>query len=127
MSTPMVIWTWPIQTGLLEQLLCCWVTGTGTLHFHRQRPYFRRYHEINAMKSRAFLSIAFATVATAAVLTTSLWGEGQSSVKKISENRFIPRRGAAAEGPAQFFSMPGGAVNGDNPSSREAVTGFDDL
>src|SRR5439155_11325629 len=118
-------------TGPLEQLLCCWVTGTGTLHFHRQRPSFRRYHEISSknkyMKPRAFLSIAFATVATAAVLTTSLWGEGQSSVKKTSENRFIPRGRAAPEGPAQFFSMPGGAVNGDNPSSREAVAGFDDL
>jgi CxxC motif-containing protein (DUF1111 family) len=83
------------------------------------------------MKPRAFLSIAFATIATAAVLTTSLWGEGQSSVKKTSENRFIPRRGAAPEGPAQFFSFSGDktALNGDNPSRRprEAETGFDDL
>src|SRR5438876_9786685 len=103
--------------------------GTGTSRFHQQRPYFRRYHEINTMKTRAFLSIAFATVATAAVLTTSLWGEGQSSIKKPPQNRFIPRGRAAPEGPAKFFSMPGGktAVNGDNPSSREAVTGFDDL
>ena len=81
------------------------------------------------MKSRAFLSIASATVATAAVLTTSLWGEGQSSTKKTPQNRFIPRGRAAPEGPAQFFSFSAdkSAVNGDNPDSREAVAGFDDL
>ena len=81
------------------------------------------------MKPRTFLSIALATVATAAVLITSLEGQGQSPTKKTPQNRFIPRGRAAPEGPAQFFSMPGSktAVNGDNPSSREAVTGFDDL
>jgi CxxC motif-containing protein (DUF1111 family) len=83
------------------------------------------------MKSRAFFPIALATVATAAVLTTSLWSEGQSSIKKTPQNRFIPRGRAAAEGPAQFFSMPGGksAGNDNSPTVRpqEAVTGFDDL
>ena len=83
------------------------------------------------MKPKAFLSIAFATVATAGVLTTSLWGEGQSSIKKTPQNRFIPRGRAAPEGPAQFFSLSGDktAVNGENPTRRprEAETGFDDL
>src|SRR5947207_15520576 len=83
------------------------------------------------MKPGTFFSVAFAAVATAAVLTTSLWGEGQSSVKKTSENRFIPQRGAAPEGPAQFFSFAGDktAVNGENPTRRprDAETGFDDL
>src|SRR5882672_1108658 len=124
MSTMMAIWTWLIQTGLLEQLLYSWVTGTVTLHFHRQRLFFHRFHEISpinkSMKPKVFLSVAFATVATAGVLTTSLWGDGQSSVKKTSENRFIPRRAAAPEGPAQFFSFSSDktAVNGDNPSRR---------
>src|SRR5206468_5745007 len=124
MLTTMGTWTCVIQTGLLEQLLRCWVTGMGTLHFHRQCPYFRRFHETSPIKSpmkpKAFLSIAFATVATAGVLTTSLWGEGQSSIKKTSENRFIPRGRAAPEGPAQFFSFAGDktAVNGENPTRR---------
>src|SRR5712672_4031208 len=80
------------------------------------------------MKPGAFLSIGFATLATAAVLTTSLLGEAQSSDKKTSENRFIPRSAARPEGPVQFFSFAREtAVNGDNPSSREAVAGYDDL
>jgi CxxC motif-containing protein (DUF1111 family) len=85
------------------------------------------------MKYAQILSIVSATVATAAVLATSLWGEGQSSIKKAQapKNRFIPRGKAAPEGPAQFFAMPGGktAVNRDNPNirPRDAVTGYDDL
>jgi CxxC motif-containing protein (DUF1111 family) len=84
------------------------------------------------MKSTAILSIGVASVATAAVLTTSLWGEGQGppAVNKSPQNRFIPRGRAAAEGPAGFFSMPGGktAVNDQSPTrSREALTGFDNL
>ena len=87
------------------------------------------------MKSTAILSIGVASVATAAVLTTSLWGEGQGpqgppAVNKNPQNRFIPRGRAAAEGPAGFFSMPGGkrAVNDQSPTrSREALTGFDNL
>src|SRR5438477_10969301 len=83
------------------------------------------------MKSTAFLSIGVATIATAAVLSTSMWGEGQSSIKKTSDNRFIPRTGAAPEGPAQFFSWSGArtAINGYNSSRRprDAETGFDDL
>ena len=83
------------------------------------------------MKSKTFLSIGVATIATAAVLSTSMWGEGQSSIKKTSDNRFIPRTGAAPEGPAQFFSFSGDktAINGDNPTRRprDAETGFDDL
>jgi CxxC motif-containing protein (DUF1111 family) len=81
------------------------------------------------MKTTTILSTALATVATAAVLTTSLWGEGQSSIKKTPENRFIPRGRAAPEGPAQFFSMPGGKgpVNSPDTRPREAETGFDSL
>ena len=79
------------------------------------------------MKSTAILSIGVASVATAAVLTTSLWGEGQrlSAVKQTPPNRFIPRGRAAPEGPAQFFSFS----TPDNPSTRPppAETGFDDL
>src|SRR5262245_22791306 len=80
------------------------------------------------MKSTAILSVGVASVATAAVLTTSLWGEGQAppAVKQTPQNRFIPRGRAAAEGPPQFFSMPGGPAN---PAVRPipAETGFDDL
>src|SRR5438874_989298 len=47
MLTTMGTWTCVIQTGLLEQLLRCWVTGMATLHFHRQFPYYRRYNEID--------------------------------------------------------------------------------
>src|SRR5215471_1483405 len=86
------------------------------------------------MKSMAILSIGVASVATAAVLTTSLWGEPQAppSVKESVQNRFIPRGRAAPEGPPQFFSfsMPDKiATNGDNHSTRPmpAETGFDDL
>jgi len=46
------------------------------------------------------------------------------------QERFTPRKGAAAEGPVQFFSMPGGksAVNNNTPTrAREALTGFDNL
>src|SRR5206468_8337269 len=116
----------------MERLLCCWVMGMGTLQSHQQRPYFHRYHKTyNTMKSTAIPSIALASLATAAVLTTSLWGEGQSSIKKTPQNRFIPRGRAAPEGPAQFFSFSSDktAVNGDNPSIRPppAETGFDDL
>src|SRR5438309_7096218 len=79
------------------------------------------------MKSTAILSIGVASVATAAVLTTSLWGEGQrpSAVKQTPQNRFIPRGRAAPEGPAQFFSFS----TPDNPSTRPppAETGYDDL
>src|SRR5262249_49109233 len=83
----------------------------------------------DTMKSTTTLSIAIASVATAAVLTTSLWGEGQSSIKKTPQERFIPRGRAAPEGPAQFFSMPGGKGPVNNPAirPREAETGFDDL
>src|SRR5205809_4232970 len=81
------------------------------------------------MKPGAFLSVGLATVATAAVLSTSMWSEGQS--KAPAQNKFVPRAKASPEGPAQFFSFstPGGntAVNGDAPDSREAVAGFDDL
>src|SRR5882724_1553556 len=82
------------------------------------------------MKSAVPLSIGLATVVTAAVLITSLEGQGQSRVKKNPQERFIPRGRAAAEGPAQFFSMPGGksAVNNNTPTrAREALTGFDNL
>src|SRR5437899_12631316 len=79
------------------------------------------------MKSTAILSIGVASVATAAVLTTSLWGEGQrlSAVKQTPPNRFIPRGRAAPEGPAQFFSFS----TPDNPITRlaPAETDFDDL
>src|SRR5262249_36920694 len=81
------------------------------------------------MKSATILSIGVASVATAAVLTTSLWGQGQSSSsKKTPENRFIPRGRAAPEGPAQFFAMPGGK-GPLSPTVRPipAETGFDDL
>src|SRR5205809_3102938 len=46
MSTTMAISTWLIPIGLMEQLLCCWVTGMGTSRFHRQHPYFHRFPEI---------------------------------------------------------------------------------
>src|SRR5215813_13361237 len=133
MLTTMAIWTWLIQTGLMERLLCCWVMGTGTSQFHQRRLYFLRYHKIYTerknMKSATILSIGVASVATAAVLTTSLWGQGQSSSsKKTPENRFIPRGRAAPEGPAQFFAMPGGK-GPLSPTVRPipAETGFDDL
>src|SRR2546430_15900038 len=81
------------------------------------------------MKSGAFLSIALASVATAAVLTTSLWGEGQSPTKAPDQNPFLPRAKAPPEGPAQFFARPGGDGNSENPNTRprETLTGFDDL
>src|SRR4030095_264891 len=83
------------------------------------------------MKSTATLSIGVASVATAAVITTSLWGEAQGppAVKQTPQNRFIPRGRAAADGPPQFFSMPGGKslVNSPPVPPREAETGFDDL
>jgi CxxC motif-containing protein (DUF1111 family) len=82
------------------------------------------------MKSTAILSIGVASVATAAVLTTSLWGEAQGppAVKQSPQNRFIPRGRAAPEGPPQFFSMPGGK-GPVSPAVRPipAETGFDDL
>src|SRR5439155_5089018 len=81
MLTTTAISTWRLQTGLTERLLCSWVMGTGTLRLHQQRPCFHRYHEVNTMKPRTFLSIALATVATAAVLITSLEGQGQSPTK----------------------------------------------
>src|SRR2546430_16784171 len=46
MSTTMAISTWLIPIGLMEQLLCCWVTGMGTSRFRRQHPYFHRFPEI---------------------------------------------------------------------------------
>src|SRR4030095_14854075 len=80
------------------------------------------------MKSTAILSIGVASVATAAVLTTSLWGEGQAppAVKQTPQNLSIPRGKAAPEGPPQFSSMPGGPAS---PAVRPipAETGFDDL
>jgi CxxC motif-containing protein (DUF1111 family) len=83
------------------------------------------------MKSTAILSIGVASVATAAVLTTSLWGEAQGppAVKKSAQNRFIPRGRAAPEGPAQFFSFStlGDKTAVPTPNSREAVAGYDDL
>src|SRR5262249_11889615 len=104
--------------------------ATGTLRPHQQPPSFRRYHKIyNTMKTTTTLSIALASLATAAVLTTSLWGEGQSSIKRTPENRFIPRGRAAPGGPAQFFSFsaPGDKTAVPIPNSREAVAGYDAL
>jgi len=44
------------------------------------------------------------------------------------QERFIPRKAAAAEGPAQFFSMPGGnSAAGNQSTGHEALTGFDNL
>src|SRR5436305_7985086 len=129
MLITMAISTWRTRIGLMEQSLCSWVTGMGTLPLHQQRPYFRRYNEVNIMKSAAFLSVGLATIATAAVLTTSLWGEGQSSTQAPAQNRFIPRAKAPPEGPAQFFARPGSDGNSESPNTRprEALTGFDDL
>src|SRR4029453_13686447 len=80
------------------------------------------------MKPTATLSSGVASVSTAAVLTTSLWGEAQGppAVKNTPQNRFIPRGRAAPEGPPQFFSMPGGPASPAAPPIP-AETGFDDL
>src|SRR5437016_4562567 len=85
------------------------------------------------MKSTAFLSIGVATIATAAVLSTSMWGEGQSSIKETSEDGLGPTyntqscsachqnivTGAASQIAehrtghtfnGQFFESPGGSL-----------------
>ena len=103
--------------------------GAVTLPCHRQRPYFRRFRKSTALvKSTKVLSLSLATVAVVAVLTGAV--TSQAPRKMTLQERFTPRKGAAAEGPVQFFSMPGGksAVNNNTPTrAREALTGFDNL
>src|SRR5713101_1921292 len=78
------------------------------------------------MKPTVVLSLSLATIAVVAVLTSSI--TGQAPRKMTLQERFTPRKGAAAEGPARFFSMPGGnSTVGNQRNAHEALTGFDNL
>src|SRR5713101_2548386 len=78
------------------------------------------------MKPTVVLSLSLATIAVVAVLTGSL--TGQAPRKMTLQERFTPKRGPAAEGPARFFSMPGGnGAAGNQMKAGEALTGFDNL
>ena len=79
------------------------------------------------MKTTIVLPISLATIVViVAVLTGSV--TGQSPRKMTLQERFTPRKAAAAEGPARFFSMPGGnSAVGNQSTAREARTGFDNL
>jgi CxxC motif-containing protein (DUF1111 family) len=77
------------------------------------------------VKPTIVLSILSATIAViVAILIVS--AEAQSPRKETLQERFTPRRGAADEGPPQFFSMPGGnSAVGNQSNAPEARTGFD--
>ena len=71
------------------------------------------------MKPTIVLSLSLATIPVVAVLTSSV--TGQAPRKITLQERFTPKKPAAAEGPARFPVSP------DRNGPPEAKTGFDNL
>src|SRR5437879_1470076 len=127
MLTKMAIWT---SLSPIEQMVpfrSSWAMEKATLPCHQQLPCSPRFRKSSTLvKSTIVISLSLATIAVVAVLTSSVTGEGPR--KMTLQERFTPRKGAAPEGPARFFSMPGGnSALGNQTKAREAPTGFDNL
>src|SRR5437879_9839493 len=119
----MAIWTWLSRIEQMAPFRSFWAMEKATLPCHQRPPYSPRFRKSPVLvKSTIVLSLSLATIAVVAVLTSSVTGQGPR--KMTLQERFTPKRGAAAEGPARFFSMPGGNSAAGN---REAPTGFDNL